>query len=388
MWAWYGFHSKVKELAQFDDIRPYNEDEIPEVMKRLARNDLLVSGIRNIKWPSCPGILEGPANLFVKRLLAGRLGKIKTIDEFQGDIIAGQFLNWVFKNSMKSLTVSGIEGLSEKEAYIFISNHRDIVLDSAFLNYILYSNGFKIAYTAFGDNLLINNSVADLLRMNRGVMVKRGLPPREQLKALKHLSEYISSIREEGRNFWIAQREGRAKDGIDMTNPAIIKMLYLARRKEQKNFSDFIKSYNIVPVAISYEKDPCDRLKGWEIHRRQKTGEYRKRKNMDLISMSAGISGDKGLVHLAFGKPLEGNYADEKEVAEAIDCSIFRNYRLWPTNYIAHDVLFNSGKYNNEYSVKDKEAFLSKYENLPEEVRKAIFTAYANPVLSFESLEH
>ncbi|MFC1863555.1 1-acyl-sn-glycerol-3-phosphate acyltransferase, partial [Thermodesulfobacteriota bacterium] len=314
-------------------------------------------------------------------MLAGKLKNIATIDDFQINVVSYLF-NWVLTHSIDGLTCSGIKELSPDQNYILISNHRDIVLDSAFINYFLFHNKHKVAYIAFGDNLLINESVSDLIRMNKAFIVKRGLPPKEQLKALKHLSEYMNHMRHRCQNLWIAQREGRAKDGIDVTNPAIIKMLYLSERKKGFDFSEFIESCSIVPVAISYEKDPCDRIKGWEIYRTLKNGEYRKRKNEDFISMSAGISGDKGRVHVAFGKPLAGDYSDDKEVAEAIDRSIYSNYRLWPSNYIAYDTFFEVDKYQSKYTVDEKTDFLSRYKNLNPDVRKIVLNAYANPVIN------
>lgn len=373
-------------LKKFEDIRPYADEEIPGVMKSLAGNDLLVSSIRMIRWPSCPDLLQRPVDCIISFLLARKFRGILTIEDFQLKIVANLLLKWVFNYSVKTLTSSGIERLSTDENYIFISNHRDIVLDSAFLNYILFLNKHEVAYIAFGDNLLKNRSVADLIRLNKAFIVKRGLPPKEQLMELKHLSEYINHIRKGGHNLWIAQREGRAKDGVDLTNPAIIKMLYLSERKKDFHFPTFIRSCNIVPVAISYEKDPCDRIKGWEIYRKFKNGEHKKRKNEDLISMSAGIAGDKGRVHLAFGTPLKGNYSDEKEVAQAIDNAIYRNYRLWPSNYIAHDEYFQSNQYKSKYTHDEKAAFLFRYGNLNTNVRRIILKAYANPVINYNSL--
>ena len=236
-------------FEKFRDIRPYVDDEIPSVVKRLVRNELLISAIKMIKWPSCPAILSAPANFFIRMTLAGKLKNISTIDDFQ-TIIVSYLLNWVLTHSIDGLTCSGIEELPSDQRYIFISNHRDIVLDSAFINYFLYQNKHRVAYIAFGDNLLINESVSDLIRMNKAFIVKRGLPPKEQLKALKLLSEYMNHIRRQGENLWIAQREGRAKDGVDITNPAIIKMLYLSERKDKFDFSEFIKICKIIVIWI------------------------------------------------------------------------------------------------------------------------------------------
>ena len=373
---------------KFDDIRPYSDKEVPAVMKRLAKNELLVSTVRMMKWPSCPGYLTGfadtVAGVFLKRKLSG----IKTVAEFQSKIIANFLLKWIIENTSDGLTFSGPDKLDKDKSYIFMTNHRDIVLDPALVNYVLYLKGFSIPYIAFGDNLLINDAVSDLIRVNNAVVVKRGLARREQLEASIHLSEYLNYLRNEGNNFWISQREGRAKDGIDLTNPAIINMFYLSERKKQSGFPEFVRSCNIVPVAISYEKDPCDRLKGWELFRINKNGTYRKKKNEDLISMVAGLSRDKGRIHISFGEPLAGDYKDKNELANAIDKTIHFLYKLWPGNYIAYDHLYKTKKYIDKYTEYEKNEFLLAYRNLKPEVRALVLTIYANPVCSFESWQH
>jgi len=375
-------------LDFFEDIRPYGDEELPPVLKRLAKNELLVSTVRMIVWPNCPAFLSAPVGFLVRLMLQRKLKQIKSIDEFQVKIVGDLLLKWVISNSIDDLTSSGLENLSSDRSYIFISNHRDIVLDSALLNYTLHQAGHKVPYIAFGDNLLINELVSDLIRINKAFIVKRDLSPREQLKALTHLSAYISHIQKEGNHFWIAQREGRAKNGIDTTNPAIIKMFYLTERKTQPDFSAFVRSRNIVPVAISYEKDPCDRLKGWELYRKQKVGHHKKRKNEDLIAMAAGISGPKGRVHISFGKSLDGDYRSDKEAALAVDKAVHRQYRLWPGNFIAHDVISESGTYQSEYDNAEKERFLSRYKNLKPEIKKIVLQCFANPVDSRDKDAH
>jgi len=371
-------------LEKFSDIRPYLDEEVPEVMMRFAGSPLLISFIRETSWPSCPSFLTGLFDRFIKQMLKYKLKKISTIDEFQQRIIADVLLRRVLENSTDGLTSSGIEKLHHDKSYIFVSNHRDIVLDSAFLNYQLHVHGHKVPFIAFGDNLLINSFVSDLIRINRAFIVKRDLPPRAQFKELVHLSEYVNHLRTNGNHFWIAQKEGRAKDGIDSTNPAIIKMLYLSERKKQPVFSTFINSCNIVPVALSYEKDPCDRIKGWELYRKDKRGEHKKKKNEDFLSMAAGILGDKGKVHIAVGQPLTGEYLDDVDVAQAIDSAVHQLYHLWPSNFIAYDEVFQTEKYSSRYTQDEKEQFISRYRNINQKVRPIVLKIYANPVVSFE----
>ena len=377
----------TNSISKFDDIRPYNDNEVPAVMKRLAKNDLLVSTMRMMKWPSCPDFLKGFADILVRFFLKRKLSGIKTIADFQSNIIADYLLKRIINNTSDGVTFSGLDKLCKDKSYIFMTNHRDIVLDPALVNYVLYLNGFSIPYVAFGDNLLINDAVSDLIRVNHAIIVKRGLARKEQLEASMHLSEYLNNLRNEGSNFWISQREGRAKDGIDQTNPAIINMFYLSERKKQESFSAFARSCNIVPVAISYEKDPCDRIKGWELYRKNKHGIHKKKKNEDLISMVAGISRDKGRIHLNFGEPLIGDYKDKNELAIAIDRSVHSLYKLWPCNYIAYDEIYKIKKYCDKYTEQGKINFLSSYCNLKDEVRALVLAIYANPVCSFESAQ-
>lgn len=367
-------------ISEFDDIRPYSDEELPAVMERISRNKWLVSGARNVFWPRCPRLLKPFVDMAVRGVVRQRLLSMRTIDEFQRKIILGEVLERIIQKTTDGLTISGTDKLSRDKAYIYISNHRDITLDSAFLNYALDAAGLSIAEIAFGDNLLVNDFVADLIRINRGIIVKRNLPVREQVRALHHLSRYIWHTTHNGNSVWIAQREGRAKDGNDETNPAIIKMLYLCRRELGESFRDFMKQVNIVPVVISYELDPCDRMKAWELYRKHKKGSHKKRKNEDLVSIFAGLTGYKGRVHFAFAEPLAGEFADEKEVAAAVDRDIFMLYRQWPSNYIAYDTVTQSTRFRDKYSVKEMIRFLKRFRGLSEPVKSLAYSIYANSV--------
>ncbi len=369
----------------FHDIRPYTDQEFPTVKKRLIKNSFLVSTVRMMIWPGIPEYLNGLFDFVIRIFLKIRLSNIKTVDDFQKKIVGLRLLKWVLNQSVDRLTWSGLDQLDPGRSYVFISNHRDIVLDSALINYILNEVGFKVPYIAFGDNLLFDDMIEDLIRINKAFIVKRNLPPKQQLKELKHLSEYINLILTQGNHIWIAQREGRAKDGKDQTNPAIVKMFHLSERKSQPDFSAYVNSIGIVPVAISYEKDPCDRIKARELHKMQQKGEYKKKRRDDLISMAAGISGDKGSIHVAFCPPLTGDFKNEKVVADAIDKAIHQNYRLWPRNYIAFDQLNETGYYKNNYSKEEIHRFLDNYANLKPGIKKILLEIYANPVISKDS---
>ena len=366
--------------AEFDDIRPYNDDELHVVLDRISRNKWLVSGVRNVFWPGCPKLLKPFVDVFVRSTVRKRLLAMRTVDEFQRKIVVGQILERIIQKTTDGLTVSGTENLSPDQSYIYISNHRDITLDSALLNYLLSHSGLGIAEIAFGDNLLANDFVSDLIRINRGFIVKRNLPIREQVKELYHLSRYIHQTTTAGNSVWIAQREGRAKDGNDETNPAILKMLYLAHRERGLSFEEFQQKVKIVPVAISYELDPCDRMKAWELYRKHKRGVHKKRKNEDLVSMFAGLTGYKGRVHFAFAPPLRDDFENEKEIAAAIDRDVFRLYRQWPSNYIAYDTVTQTARFRDKYSVKEMMKFVKRFKGLSEPVKALAYSIYANSV--------
>lgn len=367
---------------EFQDIRPYNDDELTPVLRRLSRNDWLITGIRGVMFPGCPDFMTSLANKFVKFNLWSRLRRVKTIDEFQRKIIIDRVVAYIIKKSIESVSSSGTEYLSVNSPYIFISNHRDIILDSALINYIMVRKELNIAEIAFGDNLLLNDFVSDLIRINRSFIVRRDLPLRQRARAAVTLSRYIMHTTGLGNSVWVSQREGRAKDGDDRTNPSVIKMLYIAPKREKMSFQDFLYSVNIVPVSISYEFDPCDLLKARELHRTDQSGEYRKRKDEDLLSMYAGLKGSKGRVHLSFGSAVRGDFQSPEEVATEIDRTIHREYKLWPSNYIAYDTLHGKDDHSSSYSRKDVEDFLHRFRRESSPVRSIALKIYANAVIN------
>ncbi|NEP83294.1 MAG: acyltransferase [Okeania sp. SIO3B3] len=362
---------------EFDDIRPYSEEEFPKIMQRLKKSPYLIDTLRRIQWPRCPFILRWAANLLIKGFIYWHLRDIKTRNDFQQKLIIDKFMHWIIKNTTEGLSFSGHEKLRKDTAYLYISNHRDIVLDVAFLTCAVIDAKLPFIEIAIGDNLLLNQFVEDLIRINRSFIVRRNLPPREQIGASLKLSRYINHSLNQGNSIWIAQREGRAKDGRDVTNPAVLKMVYMSERKTVKNFSEYVNKINIVPVSISYELDPLDNLKAWELYRKENRGGHTKRKHEDLVSMYFGIKGMKGRVHLNFGEPLRGDFTNDKAVAEALDNFISRNYKLWPTNYIAYDTVHETDRFSSEYDEAQKTQFLNRFKYLPSAVRKIVLATYA-----------
>jgi len=377
-------NDKDNETDEFQDIRPYTNEEFPVISKRMANNKYLQEFLRGLKWPQCPKAFEPAAEKLISYYVRRELGKIKTIEEFQREVVVGKLLKWIVEKTTVGVNSSGIENLDKDKSYMFISNHRDIVLDSALINYFLVRQGFDSTQIAFGDNLLINDFVSDLIRINKSFIVKRDLPLREQIQASIKLSKYINYTLEKGESIWIAQKEGRSKDGSDLTNPAIIKMIFLSQRKSGVEFSDFINKCRIIPVSISYELDPCDTLKGWEVHRKETREDFKKTKTMDLLSMWTGMKGAKGHVHIHYGEPLNGKFDNDKDVALALDRAIHRGYKLWSSNYISYDEVNQTGKYADKYTEEERTEFLLRYRKLGKPVLDKVLNMYARPVTNQE----
>jgi len=314
------------------------------------------------------------------------LSTINDYDDFQRYITSGYLIPNLLERTVSSLTYSGIENLKGNEANLYFSTHRDIILDCALIDFALLQEDKQMCEMAFGDNLMQTKLAEILFRLNGGIVVKRELPLREKYPESIRLSKYFcETIIDRNKSIWVAQKSGRSKDGLDITSPAIIKMLYLSMRKSKITFSQLIKQCRITPVAVSYEYDPCDINKSREeVSKLINEGYYNKRKYEDVISLVKGLREFKGRIHISFGKPLiEKDYADHNEVAAEIDRQIHLIYKLWPTNYFAYDYLENTTKYEQEYQDFDKEKFLSRYSHLNDDVKKYVLNAYANPVRSY-----
>ncbi|WP_319477533.1 acyltransferase [Marispirochaeta aestuarii] len=377
----------MEQADEFKDIRPYRDDEIREVLLRIARHPWIAELVRRYRFPYISKRLFPLVRPLVSWGLSSKVKQVRSVDQFQREFIVKLVLDTIRRKSTDGISADGLDALNRDTSYLFMSNHRDITLDPAYINYFLALHDLNITEIAFGDNLMINDLVADLIRVNRSFIVHRGLSPRDQLASSIRLSRYIDSRIQEGQSIWIAQREGRAKDGDDRTNPAVIKMLYLAHRKSDVDYTEMVRRYCIVPVAVSYEFDPCDRMKAWEIYRKENKGTHSKGKFEDLASMYAGIQGYKGRIHYQYCDPLTGEYSSEKEVAEAIDRAIHRGYRLWPNNYIGYDLLHGGSKYLDRYSQEELETFNTRFRRLPPQVRTKAWAAYAKPVENREALD-
>lgn len=376
----------MAENLKFDEIRPFRDNEVPEVIKSLCE----VPYFLNILGRLIP-------NVPVEAIVA-KLKSLRSVSEFQHEFII-PYLRGLEKNCTDGITASGLEGLDPKGGYIFMSNHRDIILDSAFMNVMLDVAGLNTTEIAIGSNLLIYDWIVDLVKLNKSFVVKRDLPVRQMMEASATLSAYIRDRITEGhQNIWIAQREGRSKDGNDKTQGAVLKMLNLSGKGDIiSNFTEL----NIVPVAITYEYDPCDALKAYQYQQKRDNPEYKKSKNEDLTHMSTGLNGRKGRVHFAFGTPinnelpkLAGMAKNDQitAITDMIDRQIYANYRLYPDNYIALDAINGEAKHSDHYTQEQRDAFMTYADQKIAAIEGAdhdyvlgqMLQAYANPLINQE----
>ncbi len=375
----------------FDDIRPYHDHEVRPVLDRILSDPELARAIVKFKFPRLAGWLGWALCPLVRWVMKRQLAGVETVLDFQ--LVVEKYMRRMINTTTTALTCSGLDKLDPQQAYLFVSNHRDITMDPAFVNWNIYHNGFGTLRIAIGDNLLSKPYVSDLMRLNKSFIVNRSAKaPREKLKAAKHLSAYIHhSLVNEHHNVWIAQREGRAKDGRDKTNSAVIGMFTLNRPKTVE-FADYIRSLKIVPVSISYEFDPCDAAKARELYHLRTAGKYQKEEHEDVRSIAQGITGQKGHVHVTFGDVLDGDHADTDQVVEAIDQQVLARYVLHPSNCFAYQMLYHqvpevtySDKhlpFRPEALVAERQAFEERMNAIPAEYRDIALAIYANPVLN------
>lgn len=374
----------MKTPSIYDDIRPFDPEELPAAFERLL-SDAQFQQVLGYLYPGVP--LEA---------VKTKMMACKTNLEFQLAFCYG-FLKDLMAKASKGFDMN-VEAVDVTKRYTFVSNHRDIVLDSALLDVLLYDAGFNTTCEiAIGDNLLSLPWVKDLVRLNKSFIVQRSLSPREFLMASKKMAEYMHYVAgEKNDNIWIAQREGRAKDSNDRTQPSILKMMAMGGEGSPV---DRLRQLHIVPLAISYEYDPCDFLKAAEFQLRRDVPGWKKTALDDVNSMRTGIMGYKGEVHYHCAPCIDG-FLDNLSpdipktkvfdvIAEHIDKEIFRNYRLYPSNYIALDMLEGNEAHAGRYTAEDKAVFEKYLQgqiariDIPNKdeafLRERMLTMYANP---------
>ena len=366
----------------FDDIRPYTDAEMPEAMQRIANSEYLK--------PICDFVFPEENVETIKKMIS----EISTIEEFQMKVM--YFVNdQIIKNTIDRLSCEGIAYLNPKKKYLFISNHRDIMLDSSLLQQLLHFNGIPSTEITFGNNLMNSQLVIDIGKSNKMFTVIRSATAREFYNNFLLLSEYIRhAITKKGESIWIAQRNGRTKDGNDATDQGIIKMFCMSNTQ---NLVQSIEELNIVPVAVSYQWEPCDMFKTKELYMSRENTKYVKQKNEDFVSILTGITQQKGNMNFTICKPIEKEeyiaFANEmpnkfySSIARLIDERIYKGYKLFDTNYIAHDIRSKTNKYVEHYSSEMKEQFLQRLHYVvnqidgDKEIISSIFLGiYANPV--------
>lgn len=328
-------------LTKFDSIRPFDDDDLSIILPKLFNNKEFITSLVAFKFSSWPKFMRPALRFVTRRYIIKQIAKISTLRDFQR--LVEPYMEHMINKTTDSFTISGLDQLDLSKACLFISNHRDIALDPAFVNWALHVNGQDTVQIAVGDNLLKKEWVADLIRLNKCFIVKRSASDRrEKLGAAKLLSEYIEyTLNTQKQHIWLAQREGRAKDGNDLTNPAILSMLALNKPKTVE-FSDYIKSLRIVPVSISYEFDPCDISKAKELQQVELEGSYDKPDNEDVKSIVNGITGQKGRVHLHFEQVLSQEFNSAKEVAAHLDKAILQGYQSFASGAVAAKMLSNN----------------------------------------------
>jgi hypothetical protein len=373
---------------QFEEIRPYYDHEVKAAIERVVKHPQFVAVLNYLY-----------ENENVDELVQV-FKRIETVDQFQ-EFFSGYTVKKIIELSSGGLSFQGLENLDPEKSYLFISNHRDIVLDAAIMQIMLLDHGHKTSQITFGENLMSQQLLVDLGKLNKMFTFYRGGSRNEQYNNARLYSAYFEYvIHERNESIWIAQRNGRTKDGNDKTQPGLIKMLTVGK----KDISKALAGLNILPVTISYEKEPCAILKASELYL-SKDKEYVKGPNEDIMSILEGITGDKGRIHYAFGKPLNDfieslitNKLHKNElverVVEEIDRQIYADYRLWPSNYIAFDILNNSRKYSEKYSEEEERLFVKDMNDRIEELvqfdstefRRFFLQIYANPTLNKRSL--
>ena len=373
--------------TEFDEIRPYNSEELPQIYEELIADPAFQNAIAY----AIPGVpFEAVAN---------KMRSCKTSLEFQ-KAFSAEFLWGIARKHTDGLTFDNSALTNQNLSNTYISNHRDIILDSGFLSILLLDQGKSTVEIAIGDNLLIYPWIKKLVRVNKSFIVQRGLSMRQMLESSARMSRYMHyAISEKKESIWIAQREGRAKDSNDRTQDSVLKMLAMGG---EGDIIERLKSLNIAPLSISYEYDPCDYLKAKEFQLKRDIEGYKKSTQDDLKNMETGLFGFKGKVHFQTApclneklKQLDSSLPKCElftQISTVIDKEIYRNYKLYPGNYVAHDLLSGENKFADQYTTEEKNRFEEYIANQLEKIdlpnkdipylKEKLLIMYANPLIN------
>ena len=370
----------------YRDISSYSDEHVAEKIQELEADVNFHQYIANLIFPVANRFFSKFTNNYVKKKFHQQFSSCDSIEAFQGAM--APFVLKMIENTTDGFSYSGLENLSDKPT-LFIGNHRDIALDAAFLNYLLYENNMKTVKIAIGDNLLDGSFAESLMRLNKSFIVHREIKGvKETLRKLTKLSSYINySLTTENESIWIAQREGRANDGNDFTDEGVLKMLYLNQRKEVA-LSDWVESVNLTPISISYEYDPLDliKAKGW---RDRESLTQEEISSSDLNEMATGIFGYKGKVHLHICKPVSFKGNDIRNLAKVIEKDTIENYKVWPISYAAisllPDLQFSVSSIKQDAETKKELMYFKKrFKSIDPDIVHECLMTYARPLINKE----
>lgn len=369
----------------FDIIRPYNDTEIQAAIPRIIEDKTFHL------------MMDYLFSLEEKEQIISNFRGAKNVVEFQSSFTRHVVLA-ILNKTTKGITESGFENINNNTRYVYLANHRDIVLDSSLLGLMLLQLGFNTSQSTWGSNLMVSPLIVDLGKSNQMITVFREGSPKELLMNSQRLSTYIrKSITDFKKSVWLAHRKGRAKNGFDKTDVSILKMLTLSG--EGNDIKEKLIQLNITPVTVSYEWEPCDAMKVRELYL-SRDKNYIKADDEDFNSIIGGLTGEKGNIHLTMGTPIneeilkiDNQNINNNEfvglVAKLVDKQIHNNYKLWPSNYLAYDLLNNSSEYSEYYNDNTKIYFEDRYKNAAlltqhdnNDIRKLFLTLYANPVIN------
>lgn len=376
-------------MSSYDNIKFYPDSEVNKVLLTLTSHPMFKE-LMSFTFPD-------KDETYFQQLFQS----IHSIYDFQSKVIY-HTMQRILEKTSESLTSNGFDEIQDDKSYFYISNHRDILLDTSLLNVKLYENNKIMTASAVGDNLVQKSFLMNLAKLNRNFIIRRGLSARELLQSSKEVSAYIHELlQHDNRSVWIAQRQGRTKDGWDETHTGVLKMIGM--NCDEDNLMDYFKKLRIVPVSISYEYDPTDKLKMPRLMAELSDEAYIKEKNEDFINLMSGVLGQKKRIHIEMGKPLDEEIEEIKncqlnttkqiqELAKILDKSIVKNYKLWPTNYIAYDLLHQTTNFQQKYTEEEKQLFLRRLElrvdKNNETMVNGFLSMYANPVLHKIKLEN
>lgn len=376
-------------MSSYDNIKFYPDSEVNKVLLTLTSHPMFKE-LMSFTFPD-------KDETYFQQLFQS----IHSIYDFQSKVIY-HTMQRILEKTSESLTSNGFDEIQDDKSYFYISNHRDILLDTSLLNVKLYENNKIMTASAVGDNLVQKSFLMSLAKLNRNFIIRRGLSARELLQSSKEVSAYIHELlQHDNRSVWIAQRQGRTKDGWDETHTGVLKMIGM--NCDEDNLMDYFKKLRIVPVSISYEYDPTDKLKMPRLMAELSDEAYIKEKNEDFINLMSGVLGQKKRIHIEMGKPLDEEIEEIKncqlnttkqiqELAKILDKSIVKNYKLWPTNYIAYDLLHQTTNFQQKYTEEEKQLFLRRLElrvdKNNETMVNGFLSMYANPVLHKIKLEN